>query len=263
MLESSRAIQHPARVMFSLGRALRARAFFVACAALACALGSSATRASAAEPGKVDLAQLTRETQLTHQDASKLELVWWVPADIWSAVMSERTAREIREGTLGLFDDYLVFFVTEADLSPMGQINFRSEAQTRDRFRLLTADGKRISPLPESEIRSDMNVLLNSLRPVLANAAGAVGQNFRPLLFAARDAQGHVFADARKEGALRVVLGEREFRWRLPLAALLPPRRCPIDGEMLSGAFRFCPYHGAELPDPEATAAPAKPTSAR
>jgi hypothetical protein len=230
-------------------------------AALACALLAalgSGTPGAAAGSDKVDLAQLTRETQQQYQDASKLELVWWVPADIWAAVMNDRTAREVRESTLGLFDDYLVFFVTEADLSPMGQIRFRSEAQTRERFRLLTQDGKRIAPLPDAEIRADMGVLLNSLRPALANGAGAIGENFRPLLFPARDAQGHKLFDARADGALRVALGEREFRWRLPLAALLPARTCPVDGEVLSGAFRFCPYHGAELPDPSA-GAPASP----
>jgi hypothetical protein len=244
-----------------LRRGLAARA--LACALLAAALGSSLPSASAAPPDRIDLAQLTRETQQQYQDASKLELVWWVPADIWAAVMNDRTAREVRESTLGLFDDYLVFFVTEADLSPMGQIRFRSEAQTRERFRLLTPDGKRIAPLPDTQIRADMGVLLNSLRPALANGAGAIGENFRPLLFAARDAQGQKQVDPRRDGALRVALGEREFRWRLPLAALLPPRTCPVDGEVLSGAFRYCPYHGAELPDPSAPAAPAAPPSSR
>ena len=232
------------------------RASLAVAFAAAVVLGSPSARAASGD--RVDLAQLTRETQQQHQDASKLELVWWVPADIWAAVMNERTAREVRESTLGLFDDYLVFFVTEADLSPLGQIRFRSEAQTRERFRLVTPDGKRVAPLPDTEIRADMSVLLNSLRPALANGAGAIGENFRPLLFSARDAQGHKIVDARSEGTLRVALGEREFRWRLPLAALLPPRVCPIDGEVLSGAFRYCPYHGAELPSPSASA-PASP----
>lgn len=241
-------------------KSLAARAFAAARAALACALLAGTPSAHAAGSDKVDLAQLTRETQQQFQDASKLELVWWVPADIWAAVMNERTAREVRENTLGLFDDYLVFFVTEADLSPMGQIRFRSEAQTRERFRLVMPDGKRIAPMPDAEIRADMGVLLNSLRPALANGAGAIGENFRPLLFSARDAQGHKWVDARSDGTLRVALGEREFRWRLPLAALLPPRVCPVDGEILSGAFRYCPYHGAELPSP-GSGVPAAPSS--
>jgi hypothetical protein len=246
-----------------LGRGLAARAVAAARAVLAGALIAAALHASAAGSDRIDLAQLTRETQQQYQDASKLELVWWVPADIWAAVMNERTAREVRESTLGLFDDYLVFFVTEADLSPMGQIRFRSEAQTRERFRLVLPDGKRIAPLPDAEIRADMAVLLNSLRPALANGAGAIGENFRPLLFSARDAQGLKRVDTRGEGTLRVALGEREFRWRLPLAALQPPRTCPVDGEILSGAFRYCPYHGAELPDPSGVpAAPSTPPPA-
>jgi hypothetical protein len=238
-----------------VGRDLAARAVV---AILACALLAGWPSARAAETDKVDLAQLTRETQQQYQDTSKLEIVWWVPADIWAAALSERTARESKPGQ---FDDYLVFFVTEADLSPMGQIRFRSEAQTRERFRLVSPDGKRIAPLPDAEIRADMGVLLNSLRPALANSAGAIGQNFRPLLFSARDAQGHKLVDPRSDGTLRVALGEREFRWRLPLAALLPPRVCPVDGEVLSGAFRYCPYHGAELPRPGA-AVPAAPAPA-
>jgi len=85
------------------------------------------------------------------------------------------------------------------------------------------------------------------IKPVIANTLGPLGQNMHFLLFPAKDKNGQNIAEAKKEGAFSVKLGEREFKWRLPLGSLLPPKICPKCGEKLSGAYNYCPYDGTPL----------------
>lgn len=203
--------------------------------------------APARAESSVDLGTLTRETQQQFQDASALEIVWWVPISIWAEIIQGKSdTGPAASGSLPL-DDHLVFFVAEATISPLGNIGFRSPEATRKRFRLVHPQKGQIAPLPEEEIPADLRVLLNTLLPALAGGAGKVGESFHPFVFPAAGKDGKRIAAAREPGELVVELGERRFRWRLPLASLLPPKRCPVDGEELSGAFRFCPYHGKEL----------------
>jgi len=219
----------------------------VGAALLSGAVPRSGRASDSAPASAIDLGALTRETQQQYQDPSTLQIVWWLPVDIWAAVIQGDPAGTTRGKALDLFDAHLVFFVAEADISPLGNIAFRDPAKTRERFRLQAPDGRRYPPLPEEKIPADMRVLLNTMLPALASGAGEVGKNFRPFVFEASDASGARIAAPREPGELVVLLNERRFRWRLPLGSLLAPKYCPVDDEELSGAFRYCPYHGAEL----------------
>ncbi len=202
---------------------------------------------SSAEARETDLGALTRETQQQFQDATKLEILWWLPVELWAAVLQGDPPGTTRSEALDSFDRHLIFFVAEANISPLGNLTFEDPEKTRKRVHLLDLDGKKLSPLPEDSVPSDLRILLNTLLPALASSAGAVGQNFQPFVFASKNAAGKRIASPREPGMLRVALGDRTFRWRLPLASLLPPKRCPVDDEELSGAFVYCPYHGNKL----------------
>ena len=76
---------------------------------------------------------------------------------------------------------------------------------------------------------------------------GPMGQNVHFYAFSATDNAGNRIADARKEETFSVTLTGREYKWRLPLGSLLPPKKCPLDGEILNGAYKYCPWHGAKL----------------
>jgi hypothetical protein len=65
--------------------------------------------------------------------------------------------------------------------------------------------------------------------------------------FSARDKEGRRIADARKEGSFLVMSTGRKFKGELPLCSLLPPRNCPVDGEILNVAYEYCPCHGARM----------------
>jgi len=85
------------------------------------------------------------------------------------------------------------------------------------------------------------------MKPIFVNMLGPMGQNMCFFLFPAESADGRRIAEAKKEGAFSVKLGEREFRWRLPLGSLLAPKMCPKCKEKCSGAWNFCPWCGTRL----------------
>lgn len=87
------------------------------------------------------------------------------------------------------------------------------------------------------------------MKPLFANMLGPMGQNMVFFLFPSNNKEGQKIADSKKEGSFSVEMGEREFRWRLPLGSLLPPKICPTCGEKLSGAYKFCPWDGTKLPE--------------
>jgi hypothetical protein len=60
---------------------------------------------------------------------------------------------------------------------------------------------------------------------------------------------GRNISDATKEGVYYIEVGEKEFRWKLPLGSLLPPKICPVCKEKLSGAYKYCPWDGTKLPE--------------
>ena len=76
---------------------------------------------------------------------------------------------------------------------------------------------------------------------------GQLGKNFHFVLFPATNKERLPIMEAKKEGRFSLNLGGDNLRWRLPLGSLLPQKVCPIDGEELSGAWKYCPWHGALL----------------
>jgi hypothetical protein len=82
---------------------------------------------------------------------------------------------------------------------------------------------------------------------MFGNMLGAMGQGMHLFFFPARATDGSSLADATKEGDFSVRLGEESFKWHLPLGSLLPVKVCPEDGERMSGAWKFCPWHGRAL----------------
>ena len=64
----------------------------------------------------------------------------------------------------------------------------------------------------EDEVDADVKNLLSMIKPVIVNMLGPLGQNMHFLLFPAKNKSGRNIAEAKKEGAFSVKLGEREFR---------------------------------------------------
>ncbi len=121
--------------------------------------------------------------------------------------------------------------------APFGGIEFQSREAIQARIHLIDHEGNPYGPLPHEDVKADARNILSILPSLMATALGPIGQNIHFL----------AFPGEKEAGSFAVKLGEEVFEWKLPLGSLLPPKYCPVDGEELSGAWKYCPWHGVEL----------------
>jgi hypothetical protein len=204
-----------------------------------------------AQETKVDFNALITETQKMLQSPDKMTLVWWIPEDYWRISFEQDpsiTAAQAEE-IIGVLNNYTIVLVVDGKIGIMGGVTYKSEPDTRAEIRFKDSEGVRYSPLGEDKIDADTKNFLSMLKPIFANMLGPMGENMNFFLFPSENKEGKKTAEAKAEGTFSIELGENDFRWRLPLGSLLPSKECPTCKEILSGAFKFCPFDGAKLPD--------------
>jgi hypothetical protein len=181
--------------------------------------------------------------------ADEMTFVWWIPEEFWQVSFSQDpTVTEAQtQEFIRVLRPYTVIVVVDGKVGAFGGVTYKPEADIRANIQIKDSQETRYQPLSEDKIDADTKSFLSMMKPVLVNMLGPMGQNMHFVIFPAKDEKGQKIVDANKEGAFSVKLGERVFRWRLPLGSLLPPRICPTCGENLNGAYKFCPWDGAEL----------------
>ena len=217
-------------------------------AAVIFALAASADGLRAQEH-TVDLQALVAETLIVSQSPTEITLVWWMPEEFWYYSLTSNPSLTDAgvEELLALLRPYHIVMAADGVIGTVGGITYQSEAQVRAGLRLVDVAENRHEPLPLSEVNADLWNLLTSMKPLLANTVGAMGENMHVFVFTALTDEGDRFGRPDEEGSLTIEVGTSVFSWRLPLSALLPPKYCPVDGERLDGAWRYCPWHGVEL----------------
>ncbi len=196
---------------------------------------------AAAQQPAVKLNDLMSDTQKDTPDPDRITMVWWLPDEYWEAVLQEEAGE-----ALFVLGAYVVMGVVDGKIGPFGGVTFQDEVSVRNRLRLVDGAGNTHTPLPQDQVNADARSLLSMMRPVLGNVAGPMGENFHFFVFSGGEGGTPLFS-ATEEGSFSVFIGDEEFAWRLPLGSLMPPKYCPVDGEVLSGAWKFCPWHGAAL----------------
>jgi hypothetical protein len=212
---------------------------------LACWGGGTAL----AQANQVDLNALTAETQKMHPDADRMTLVWWVPGEFWEATLAQdpTTTKAQAAQFMEILSPYTLVVVVDGKVGPLGGVTYKTEETIRETIRLVDGQGTAYRPLGKEKIGADTRNLLAVMKPILSNMMGQMGENMNFILFPAKSKTGLKIVEAGKEGSFTVKLGESDFVWRLPLGALLPAKICPVDGERLNGAWKFCPWHGDRL----------------
>jgi hypothetical protein len=138
--------------------------------------------------------------------------------------------------------------VVEGKVDAMGNITYSSEPDIRSKLQLIDSHGNRYLPLSEDGINISTKSFLAMMKPMLANILGPMGQNMYFYTFVAKDKNGVDIADPRKEGSFSVRLGDKDFKWDLPLSSLVPEKICPICKRKLNGTYKYCPFDGTPLP---------------
>jgi len=212
---------------------------------------SAAQQTPRATDNTVKLTDLIRDTQKDTPNPNEMTLVWWVPNEYWEVSFRDAPdmTPEFAKKFVAAVDSYTIIAAIDGRIGTLGSIKYKSEAEIRSSISVVDGGGQTYYPIAASAIDGDAKNLVDAMKPILANAMGPMGQNMNFYLFSGKDKQGGRLFDPRKEGGFTVKMGEREFKWRLPLGSLLPAKTCPKCGETLSGAYKFCPWDGSALAD--------------
>ncbi len=198
----------------------------------------------------VDIQQLTRETQHSTSSTDEIRLIWWITTEYWEAVFASdpSTSNKATDDILKIIDQYILVAVVDGAIGLFGNIQYRDRNEIAQGLRISMNKTNPYAPLKETEIDGDLKLMLEIMQPILANMLGQLGENMQFYVFEGMDKKGMRLVDPKKEGKLKIALSkDTAFDWRLPLASLIKPKRCPVDKEELSGAWKYCPYHGKKL----------------
>ena len=202
--------------------------------------------ASAAE---IDFNAFVQEIQKMSQNPNEMTLVWWVPAEYWQEALGRdpsSTPQQISE-IINLLSPYTLFVIADGHVGSFGGVTYKTRAEIFKSLQLVDNQVNTYFPLEDNEINADAQNFLSMMKPVFANMLGQMGQNMHFFVFPSTSVDGKKIADAKSDSTFSVLLGQRTFRWKLPIGSLLLPKTCPKCGEQLNGAYKFCPWDGAQL----------------
>ncbi|HXI85793.1 MAG TPA: zinc ribbon domain-containing protein [Verrucomicrobiae bacterium] len=213
--------------------------------------GIMAQAETSAPPKKVDLSDLIHETQKSGKIPGVITLVWWVPEEFWRVSLSSggKMTPEATERMLQVFRPYTMVGIVDGTIGPFGAVTYTSNEEARAAIQLQDTRGHAYPPLDDDVLSADVKNFLQIMKPLLTNMMGSMGKNFHFFLFPAEDFKGRALADPKSEGSLTIAYKGKDYKWRLPLASLLPTKTCPKCLEQLPGNYKFCPWDGAPLPE--------------
>lgn len=197
----------------------------------------------------IDLQALSEETQKMSQKPNEMTFVKWIPEEAWSVILTQVSGvmSAHREEYLKIIRPYTMVAIVNAKIGAFGGMTYKSEDHIRANARIMDSQNKCYAPLTEDEIDADAKNMLQIIKPMIANELGPMGQNMHFLLFPGKTNRGARIAAAKAKGRFSVKLGQEEFKWRLPLDALLPTKMCTGCEQECKGSWNFCPWCGKKL----------------
>lgn len=203
---------------------------------------------------EVDINALAVETQRVTSTNESIDFAWWITPEFWEATFRQNpNVPEAQvEQILGILGDDFVLAVVQADISPFGDFRFFDKKTVMDALKVevVRADGSVLEVSHTEPSNPDLRIMLDQLRPILAQAMGNLGENFYFFPLAMSDADGDQILSAHAAGQLRVSLKRGEtttvFEIETPLDSLFVPRTCP-NGKRAHVSWTYCPWSGEKL----------------
>jgi hypothetical protein len=203
-------------------------------------LGAAAARAT-------DMQQLVQETQKMSHESEHLTLVWWIPQEFWETSLNSNpnVSPEARKQMLSALEDFQIvaLFRAKAGINGLTEVPAKEDMLANARFDL---NGKAIEPLDVAKISVGAQTLVATLKPLLSGMLGQLGQGMQLVVYPSK-LDGKRLIDPNKPGGFQYTLYDQNFRWRLPLASLLPKKLDPATKEEFPGNFDYNPYTGGKL----------------
>jgi hypothetical protein len=193
---------------------------------------------------------MVKDLQQLKQGKHQLDLVWWIPTQYWDEMLKQdgRLTAAQRSAFLERLDGHSMFAIVSVSIAPTGSMTSRPVEQIYEGLEVRV--GKiTLHPLDQADVPDGIREFIGMMRPVIAQALGAIGRGMEFVVFRNLDDNGNKIVDPLVAGAFEVQLNRRSFRWRLPIGSLLPPRLDPVTGEEFPGNFQFNPFTGEQLMD--------------
>lgn len=205
---------------------------------------------------QVDMNALTAETQTMAGGPDSIDFAWWIPYEFWEATFrqSEDLTAAQADQVLVLFRNHSILAVVQADISPFGAFNFFDKETVMDGLTIRAVDAAGdIRTISHTEPADpDLRLMLDQMRPILAQAMGNMGENFYFFPIPAFDGSGERVPSPYETGRLRITLGRGDDTSILeidtPIDSLFVPRICP-NGKPAHVSWAYCPWSGKKLPD--------------
>ncbi len=225
-----------------------ALACIAALPALTTICSAAAETAPVPEAATVDQGALIRDLTLTRNVDGKLTISMWMPDEFWRIALksSGRMTDKGISDYIAMMHPYTFIAVMDAQ---RGITNFRyTDADTLiNESTIEDSRGSTYRPLAPDSVSEDIRNLIQTLRPLLTNMMGVMGQHMEFFVFPSVDDGGHLIADPMSDGFLTLHVGDAAMRYRLPIGSMLPPAFDQKTGESFPGSYHFNPYTGGKL----------------
>jgi hypothetical protein len=202
-----------------------------------------------AQDQNLDVMEIARETQRISTEGGELNIVWWLPEEFWANSVAANT--NVKPAQIQMFvkfvHPYLIIGVVSGKVISWGPPTYRTEGEIRSLIKLKDSDGTVYPPLDTNKVAASVPALVALMRPGMVKMLGPLGENMNFFVFPGSRNDGTRVCDATVRGTCEVDLGDHAFKWKLPLESVLPKQKCPKCGEILSGAYKYCPYDGTTL----------------
>lgn len=204
---------------------------------------------AAGDDYEMSLEEVIKDCQKYSKQVDRMTLLWWIPEEFWRLAVSQdpTVTEEGIEEFLSVLRPYTIVVAVDGKIGAFGGLTYTPEEELFSMIRIQDSEGISYAPLYGDEVDPNVENFMAMLKPIFSNMAGAMGENMNFFVFPAETDDGGKIADPGSEGTFKVLIGDEEFRWKLPLGSLLPPKVCPRCGEKLSGAYKYCPYDGVKL----------------
>ncbi|WP_298503377.1 hypothetical protein [uncultured Maribacter sp.] len=192
----------------------------------------------------VDMIVFIKEVQQWKKTGENMKLIWWIPTMYWEVALkgNPNVTEEAKQDIIRSVENYTIIAALDGKVGALGFSYNELES-----IKIITDKSMVYKPLNQEELPDETKNLLNILKPTLSNIIGQMGKNMEFYVFPGIDEKGSKILDPTSSSNFSVFYNGESFNWRLPLGSLVPKKKCPTDNELLSGSWKFCPWHGEKL----------------
>lgn len=201
-----------------------------------------------AQTEHMDMNELLTETQKLSDDMNSMSMAWWVPVEFWQLSFAEDpyTTEEMVQEYMDLLTPYNMIVVSEGTMGMFGA-RYKPKEDVIKNCKLIDAKGNIYDAIDEDDLKPDIIMFIDLIKPFFANLMGEMGENMHVLMFPVNSYNGTKIIQATELGSFTIKVGDEEFVWDTPIESFLAPKMCPIDKKRMSGGWTYCPYHGDTL----------------